>query len=297
VGVYAAAYEVETETETETPRRIISLSPNVTEILDGIGVFDRVVAVSRFCEYPEAVDSLPRVGGWTNTSLEQVIGLDPDLVILTNAQAPLIENRLRRLDISTLVVGSQSLADIYEAIDTIGIAVGRKQAANQLADDMRNGLAEIESRTSGREKPVVLTVVDRLPGTLRDLYIATEGSYLTELVRIAGGEPITPPAPHNYAQIGTEALVAFNPEVVFDMVQALATPVLVGTSELAENPEAVWRTISIRAVREDRVYPLLDKRLVHPSQFALHTARVMARLLHPSAFPEAEAEAEAKEPR
>jgi len=73
------------------PARIVSLSPSVTEILDGVGAFDRVVAVSTYCEYPPEVKSLPRVGGWTDTNLEQVLGLSPDLVILTDAQAPLVE--------------------------------------------------------------------------------------------------------------------------------------------------------------------------------------------------------------
>ena len=268
------------------PQRIISLSPSVTEILWGIGAFDRVVAVSTFCEYPEEVKGLPRVGGWTNTNLEQGVGLAPDIVILTDAQAPLVEGRLQALGFETLAVGSQSLADIFAAIESIGAAVGSPEGAAALSSEMHAELDAISKRTAGRGRPSVLCVVDRLPGTLRDLYVATEGSYLTDLVRIAGGDPITPPAPHNYAQISTEALVSFDPEVVLDMVQALAIPVAVGTSDLAEDPKAVWQTVPIRASRNHRVYPFLDKRLVHPSQFAVRAAREMARRLHPEAFGE-----------
>jgi iron complex transport system substrate-binding protein len=266
------------------PQRIVSLSPSVTEILDGVGAFDRVVAVSTYCEYPEAVKDLPRVGGWTDTNLEQVLALAPDLVILTDAQAPLIEGRLHALGIRTLVVGSQSLDDIFRAVAAIGQAVGNPDEAKRLSDSMRAELDAVAAATSGRPRPSVLVVVDRLPGMLRDIYIATEGSYLTSLVEIAGGTPITPKAPHNYASISAEAIVAYDPEVVFDMVQALISPVAVpGGSKLAENPTAVWRTISIRAVESRRIYPLTDKRLVHPSQFAVRTAREMARLLHPGA--------------
>ena len=270
----------------QAPRRIISLSPSVTEILWGIGVFDRVVAVSTFCEYPEEAKDLPRVGGWTNTNLEQVVGLSPDIVILTDAQAPLVEGRLQALGFETLAVGSQSLADIFAAIELIGAVVGSSEGAAALLSEMQAELDAIAQRTRGRDRPSVLCVVDRLPGTLRDLYISTEGSYLTDLVRIAGGDPITPPAPHNYAQISTEALVSFDPEVVLDMVQALAAPVAVGTIDLAEDPKAVWKTVPIRASRNNRVYSLLDKQLVHPSQLAVRTAREMARRLHPEAFGE-----------
>ena len=266
------------------PRRVISLSPSVTEILWGIGVFDRVVAVSTFCEYPEEAKGLPRVGGWTNTNLEQVMGLSPDLVILTDAQAPLVEGRLQALGFETLVVRSQSLTDIFAAIESIGTAVGASESAAALLSKMKAELDVIAQRTGGRDRPSVLCVVDRLPGTLRDLYISTEGSYLTDLVRIAGGDPIAPPAPHSYAQISTEALVSFDPEIVLDMVQTLAVPVAVGTSDLAEDPKAVWKTVPIRASRNNRVYSLLDKRLVHPSQLAVRTAREMAKRLHPEAF-------------
>ena len=268
------------------PERIVSLSPNATEILYGIDAFDRVVAVSTYCEYPSEVSKLPRVGGWTNTNLEQVLGLDPDLVILSDAQAPLVERHLHALGLRTLVVGSQSLEDIYKAIDTIGRAVGNPEDAKRLSDSMRSELSTIEAAVRGRPRPRTLVVVDRLPGTLRDVYIATRGSYLTTLVEIAGGNPITPEAPHNYTQISAEALTVFDPDVVFDMVQALNAPVAVpGMSELAEDPTAVWRTVEIQAVKDGRIYPLTDKRLVHPSQFAVQAAWEMARRLHPDAMP------------
>lgn len=267
-------------------QRIISLSPSVTEILHGIDAFDHVVAVSSYCEFPPEVEGLPRVGGWTDTNLEQVVALRPDLVIMTgvDAQAPLMEPKLRALGIETLAVGSQSLADIYEAIETIGEAVGKQDEARALVREMRGELADIRARTRGRPRPSVLVVVDRLPGLLRDIYIATGGSYLTELIEIAGGTPITPPAPHNYTQIGAEALMAFDPEVIFDMVQALTTPTVIGGGEMSEDPNAVWSAIDVRAVESGRIYSLTNKLLVHPSQFAVEAAREFAERLHPEAF-------------
>ncbi len=267
-------------------QRIISLSPSVTEILHGIDAFDRLVAVSRYCQYPPEVENLPRVGGWTDTNLEQIVALQPDLVMLTgvDAQAPLMEPKLHALGIETLAVGSQSMADIFESIETIGEAVGHEVQAKKLADEMRAELDDIRRRTRGRPRPKVLVVVDRLPGTLRDIYIATQGSYLTELIEIAGGEPIMPPARHNYMQLGAEALVVFDPEVIFDMVQALTTPTVAGGGSLSEDPTEVWGTLSVRAVKNDRIYPLTNKLLVHPSQFAVQAAREFARRLHPEAF-------------
>jgi iron complex transport system substrate-binding protein len=270
-----------------SPQRIVSLSPSVTEILYGVGAFDRVVAVSTFCDYPPEVAKLPRVGGWTNTNMEQVLALSPDLVIFTDAQAPLVEDRMQSLGIRTLSVRSQTLGDIFDGIEAIGKAVGNAEKAGALRAGLEAELRDVEAATRGLPRPSVLVVVDRLPGTLRDLYVATGDSYLMSLVTVAGGTPIRPEASHEYVRISSEALVSMDPEVVFDMVQALNAPVAVpGMSELAEDPTAVWKTVPIRAVRNHRVFSLTDKSLVHPSQLAIRTAREMAKRIHPEAFSE-----------
>ena len=125
VALLLFAGEIRAGGEPRIPRAIISLSPSVTEILFGVGAFDRVVAVSTFCEYPPQAKALPRVGGWQNTSLERVLSLEPDLVVMTDAQAPFIQDRLQALGIRSLVVGSQSLDDVFSSIIDIGRAVGR----------------------------------------------------------------------------------------------------------------------------------------------------------------------------
>ena len=264
-------------------QRIISLSPSATEILHGIGAFDRVIAVSNYCEYPPEVEYLPRVGGWTNTNLELVVALKPDLVVLTgvDAQAPLIESKLAALGIQTLSVSSQSLSDIFLAIESIGKAVGNQLQANELITSMRKEIVSIEGLTHDRPKHSVLVVVDRLPGTLRDIYVATGGSYLTELVEIAGGIPITPPSAQNYTRISAESLVAFNPEVIFDMVQALNKTSVVGGGSFTEDVISAWEVLQVKAVESGRIYQMENKRFVHPSQFAIETLREFVRILHP----------------
>jgi iron complex transport system substrate-binding protein len=270
---------------TASPRAIISLSPNVTEILHGIGAFSRVVAVSDYCSYPPQVEALPRVGGWLNTDLEKVTSLRPDLIIMTDDQAPLVKDRLDVLRLRTLVVPSQTVGDVYTAIQEIGRAVGNHEEAKGLESGIRAELAAIREKTSGRVRPRVLCVVDRLPGTLRDLYVATQGSYLTELIDIAGGDPIAPPGGANYVKLTTEALVSLDPEVILDLASAV-TPHVIVAGPLREDAGAVWADLPlVRAVRQGRVYALRDRTVVHPSQFVSETARHIAALLHPEEFP------------
>jgi iron complex transport system substrate-binding protein len=268
------------------PRRIISLSPSITEILYGVGAFDRVVAVSDYCEYPPEVETLPKVGAWMNTNIEQVASLEPDLIIMNDAQAPFIQDRLDALGMASLVVPSQTLEDIFKAIKSIGEAISHVEEADALAKETRAVLDEVRERTKNRPRPRVLTVVDRLPGTLRDLYVATQGSYLTQVIEIAGGDPIAPPAPMGYTRISTEAVISQDPDVILDIAQTVSSAVsLLRGSGLEEDPIAVWSELShVTAVREQRVYPISNKLIVHPSQFVGDSARRIAKILHPEVF-------------
>jgi iron complex transport system substrate-binding protein len=264
--------------EPGNPRRIISLSPNATDILAGVGAFDRVVAVSDYCSYPPSVASLPRVGGWQNASLEEVAGLAPDLVVMAEVQAPFVDSHLQALGIETLVVPSQSLQDVFTAIDAVGRGVGRQKAAGRLQNEVRAVLDRVAERTRGLPKPSVLCVVDRVPGTLRGLYAATRGSFLSRLIEIVGGKPIAPPATFNYGRIGKEAVVTLNPDVVIDMVQG-------AQGAFAEEPIGIWSELKeIRAVRRGRVHPVREMFVLHASQFVAQTAELFSRLIHPEVF-------------
>ena len=264
--------------EPGNPRRIISLSPNTTDILEGVGAFDRVVAVSDYCFYPPSVASLPRVGGWQNASLEEVASLAPDLVVMAEVQAPFVDSHLQALGIETLVVPSQSLQDVFTAIDAVGRGVGRQQQARRLQAEVQAVLDRVDRRTRDLPKPSVLCVVDRVPGTLRGLYAATQGSYLSRLIEIAGGRPIAPPATFNYGRIGKEAVVTLNPDVVIDMVQG-------AQGAFAEEPVAIWSELKeIRAVRRGRVHPVRAMFVLHASQFVAQTAELFSRLIHPEVF-------------
>jgi ABC-type Fe3+-hydroxamate transport system substrate-binding protein len=118
-------------------------------------------------------------------------------------------------------------------------------------------------------------VVDRTPGTLRDLYVATQGSYLAELIEIAGGECVAAPQPAGYSKISKEAVVALAPDLIMDFVHG-------STNRLGEDPVAVWGDLSLlRAVRERQVYPVRNEFVPHASQFVADTAELFAHIIHP----------------
>jgi iron complex transport system substrate-binding protein len=261
------------------PARIISLTPSTTEILYGVGAFGRVVAVSDYCTFPPEVSKLPRVGGWNNPNMEQIASLRPDLVIFSDAQAQFVKDKVEAAGIRTLAVPSQTLEDAYKSIELVGQATGEEEAARRLLEQTRASVQTVRLATERLPRRRVLCVVDRVPGTLRDLYTAGEQSFIAQLIREAGGEPLSPPTRANWGKLQKEALVALDPDVVLDLMMHKAE------GGFDEDTLTVWRELpTLRAVREGRVYPLREETVLHPSQFVGDTARRFAQLIHPEAF-------------
>ncbi len=261
-----------------SPHRIISASPDITEILYGIGAFDRVIAVDDYCTYPREVSKLPRIGQWENSNLEKIVSLRPDLVILWQTQVPFVGDHLRDLNIRYLAVPTGTLNDVFTSMALIGKAVGHEAQAAQLAAQVHGRLNSLRARTRSLPRRRVLLVVDRTPGTLRDLYIATKGSFLCDLMDIAGGECAGAVGENGYGKISKEAVVDLSPDVIIDFVHG-------AQNRLGEDPLAVWGDLrELAAVRGRRVYPVRDEFLPHASQFVAHTAELFARILHPEAM-------------
>jgi iron complex transport system substrate-binding protein len=257
------------------PRRIVSVSPVVTEILYGIGAFNRVVAVTDYCLYPPQAKSLPKVGGWATPSVERIVGFRPDLVAFSDAQVPFLEMPLEQLGIHTAIARSQTIQDAYDAIATLGRATGNEVQAARLVAKIKTSLDTVRRRAADLPHRSVICIVDRTPGTLRDLYAVTEGSYLAELISIAGGIPAGGSSRLGYGKISKEALVTINPEVILDIEPGSQT-------NAGAHPEAAWQELpEIGAVRHGHVYIVRDEFVPHDSQMIAKTAVLFARILHP----------------
>jgi len=176
------------------------------------------------------------------------------------------------------VLPDRSLEDVFVTIRQIGSLLDNEIQAQSLLTRTQTSLEEVRTRTRLLSRPRVLCVVDRVPGTLRDLYVATKGSFLEELIKIAGGQSIAPANSAGYGKMSKEAVLALNPAILVDMVQG-------AKGKLAEDPLTVWRQLSeIDAVRDGRIYPMKETSVLHLSQFVADTCRTFARVIHPEAF-------------
>jgi ABC-type Fe3+-hydroxamate transport system substrate-binding protein len=265
----------------ENPQRIVSLSPNLTELLYGVGAFGQVVGISEYASYPPEVSKLPTVGGWRNPNYEKLIALRPDLVLIDEGQAPFVADHCKELGIKILVAADQSVQDVYTSISTIGDATGHAAEALKLAQVTRDGLLAVSRKTASLPKIKVVLIIDRTPGTLRDLYTATGGSFLAELVEIAGGKIAFagggPGSTRGYAKLSKEDLLASDPGVILDFIHGVK-------SRFAGDPMEAWGEMpELKAVRTRRVMGVNEDYVPHASQRIVQTAELFARLIHPEA--------------
>src|SRR5262249_3878207 len=152
---------------------------------------------------------------------------------------------------------------------------GKEGEAKVLASATKATLDRIRSRTKGLQRPTVLIAVDRSPGTLRDLYVASQGTYLADLVEIAGGRIIVPPTKSGYSKISKETLVALNADIVLELKPgAIDEDIQKARSEWQEFPE-------LNAVKNNRVYELQEDYIPHNSQLIAQTVVLLARIFHP----------------
>ena len=259
----------------DVPHRIVSVSPNVTEMLYGIGAFGQVAGISDYCTYPPEVKNLPSIGGWHNPSLEKLAALKPDLVISDDGQAPFIEKNVEALGLRFLVVPNHTIRDLCSGIADLGRVTGHEEQAAKLIAQTREGLQRVSQKTAGRPAPRVILIVNRTPGTLRDLYTATEGGFLAELVAIAGGRIAAPKAPNGYGKLSKEDLLAINPDIILDFIHG-------SQSRFAGDPIEAWKEMpELKAVHTGQIHGVNEDYVPHASQRVVQTAELFARLIHP----------------
>lgn len=255
-----------------SPQRIITLAPNLTEIVFALGAGDRVVGVSQYCNHPPEARLKPRVGALIQINYESLRALEPDLVILLPGQHE-VAARLAGLGVATLTVKSESIATIYSGVRTLGAALGLGAKADSLVADRERGVAAMKerlaSRGDARPKPKVLLVVGRNPGTLQQIYACGSDNYLNELMEMIGAENALGQTPVPWPVVGKERLLQIDPDVILD---ASVLDQLGDDRKGAPAPPedvkfhmAAWGQLpELRAAREGRIIPLTDPRLMSP---------------------------------
>jgi iron complex transport system substrate-binding protein len=254
------------------PQRIISLAPSVTEILFALGVGDRVVGISSYCDYPSETARIDRVGTFLSPNVELIVTKKPDVVIAVpspgNQRA--VES-LRALGLSVLIVDPESVASIGAAIQTVAGAVGVTAAGRALRRQIDTRVAAVTERLQAVTPRTVLMVVDRRP-----LIAVGAETYQDELIRLARGVNLGAKAGNRWPHVGLEFVVAQAPEVIIDTTM--------GNDEHV-TPMDFWQTFAtIPAVREKRIYGYRAFVLLRPGPRVPEALETVARFIHPERF-------------
>ncbi len=240
------------------PDVIVSLTPAVTETLFMLGAGDRVVATDDGSDYPEAAAALPDVASFSRVDIEQVVSLDPDLVVaggLGFTPADAIA-QLRSVDIPVLVVYAPSVEGVYKDIELIGTATGTSEAAVALTTAMRTEIDAISDAVSASGTPPRVFYEIGYDAATGAIFAPAADSFVAEMVTLAGGDTITTGNPDTY-EIALEQLIKRDPEVIVLGVNPFYEPT---PEEVAERPG--WNVMT--AVANDDVRTVLDTEITRP---------------------------------
>ena len=261
------------------PERIVSLVPAVTEMIYAMGDGARVAAVSNYDRFPADVARLPKVGGLLDPSVERILAIKPDLVIVYATQKELIE-RLDRAGVPYFNYQHRALSDIMTTIRAIGARIGSSSRADAVASDMERSLAGIRAKTAGLPHPATLLVFERDPASLRNVYASGGYGFLHDMLEIAGGRNVFAGVKQQAVQASTEMLLTSKPDVIVELLYGDSLK----NADIAKELRAWDALASVPAVRAHRISALTGDEFVVPGPRVVDATRKLARALHPDAF-------------
>ncbi len=240
------------------PQKIVSLTPATTEILFALGAGHRVIATDDGSDYPEAAAALPDVAKFDSVDVENVVALEPDLVVaggLGFTPAATI-TQLRSLDVPVIVVYAKSVDGVYDDIEMLGRATGTTDAATALTTSMRSDMTAVSTAVSGSgTKPRVYYEVgyDDVTGAI---YAPADDSFVAEMVTLAGADAITTGDPASY-EISLEKLIERDPEII-----VLGTNPFYNPTPAVVMARSGWDAMT--AVKNKDVRPVRDIEVTRP---------------------------------
>jgi iron complex transport system substrate-binding protein len=256
------------------PLRILSLGPNVTEILFAMDLGRSVVGRSTYCTYPPEAQAIPAVGDTMQLNLEQVIRLEPTVAFIITRRDE-VPRRIEGLGVRCVSLQSDRMSQMLEAIRTIGRETGRQVAAQTLLDRIQADLGGVRRSVAGLPRPKVLFAFPMTVGSSR-IMVAGRGTFVGDLLDVAGAENAYPETT-DWPTVGPQQVVALAPEVVIINATGEDAP-----PDRVAGLRRAWAGLtSVPAVARDRVHILTEPCLTIPGPRIGQAARLLAQTIHP----------------
>ncbi|MBI3287329.1 MAG: cobalamin-binding protein [Chloroflexi bacterium] len=252
------------------PQRIVTLAPNLTEIVFALGLGDRLVGVSDYSNYPPEAQEIQSVGGFP-LNIELIVSLEPDLVLAAGITSLEDVARLEELGLTVLYLNPTDVEGILDSILVVGRASGAEDAAAELVAELRERMGAVVERVAQAEiRPRVYYEIDPT------LYTGAPGSFTHELITLAGGENLAEDAITPYPQLSAEQIIAADPQIIIFSHAKYG-----GTAEQIASRSG-WEVIT--AVKNGAIHAIDPDLVDRPGPRIIDGLEVMARLIHPELF-------------
>ena len=259
----------------QIPQRIVSFGPSITEILFALGLEEKVVGVSDYCDYPEAAKLKPKIGDAFNPSLEKIVELEPDLVLTVKQEQ--LNRELDALGIKFMVLDPKDIDGILGDIELVGEITGTKKRAEELIKDMQDSISQVIALMEDVPEVRVFFIVDATDLTLP--WTAGTGSFIDALITMAGGENIAGETLGAWVQFSLEQIVSSDPEVIVVQTMTGGIPT-VSKEELEQHP--VWGEMT--AVKQGKICFINGDLVSRPAPRIVQGLGEMAKIIHPELF-------------
>jgi len=193
-----------------SPERIVTLAPSMTEMVFAAGLGDRLVGVTNYCDFPEEAKHKSKIGGMSNPSLEAVVSLKPDIVIMTtNGNPKEFEQRLQSMDIRTHVFRARTIAQLPDGIRKLGEALDENTRFNTMALEIESAFASIRAHRKVSAKKVIFMIWPE------PLMVAGPGTAISDAIALIGAKNIAADAKIQYPKYSIEEIVRRSPDIIF----------------------------------------------------------------------------------
>lgn len=258
------------------PRRIVSLAPNITEVLYAVGLDDSVVGVTRYCDFPPEVKDKEKIGGLLDPNLEKIEALHPDLIIAFRGNPIRMLNKLIQLGFPVFVLDTgKSLEDLFMMIDRVGQLTRKEAEAAALTESLEKKYVRIHNALSAPlSRPKVFL---SLPG--QKLWTCGRDSYLHDLIIKAGGTNIAGHIPRQWLRLNPEHLIKEDPDVIILLARDEKDFIMLREWYL-RHPHLR----RVKAILKKKVFFLEENMASRFGPRLVETYSRLARLLHPERF-------------
>ena len=251
--------------------RVISLAPNLTEIVFAVGGGDRLVGNTTYCDYPPEAKAVTKVGDSLQPSLERIIALRPQLVLISTAsQLEVFTQQLHDQNIAVFVTDPHDLEGVFRSIEQVGQILGQYEQTSALVTKLRERTSVVQQAVQNTKPVRVFYQTSGEP-----LYTIGKDAFVTDLIRRAGGVSVTADVPGAWPKYSNESALAARPEaIILPTGGSMGGANSIVAEALRTSPAAV----------AGRVYKINDDHLARPGPRLVDGLEALARALHPEAF-------------